>query len=206
MLRSIAATLWVLAVLGLAIGGAPRGARANGVPQLVKLTYLAGVSNFGPKDGEGVLEFSFAEAYLRVDVKNLKTVEGYAYEGWLLAPDGAGYRVGDIPVNAAGIGGMETRLQGLSRYDYDLFVVAGRPAGDATAALPPQKSIAGRFAVLLDGAKPGAGEVRPSTLPDTGEKPPGSTAVQAGRLAAGLAIAAGVALAGWGLIRRGRDA
>ena len=68
MRRTITAGLAALALLTAVLSGGG-AAHANGVPQLVKLTYLEGVSNFGPKDAEGVLEFSFAEAYARATPK-----------------------------------------------------------------------------------------------------------------------------------------
>ncbi len=145
LLAASAAAATLLAALMPAIQGA-----ANGVPQLVKLTYLEGVSNWGPRDAEGVLEFSFAEAYARVDVKRLPPAEGYTYEGWMVAPDGSAYLVGTIPVDADGIGTLDTKLQGLTRYDYNLFVVAARGPSDPPGQLPPARSIAGRFTVIAD--------------------------------------------------------
>ncbi|MGE0600549.1 MAG: hypothetical protein AB7J35_15480 [Dehalococcoidia bacterium] len=168
-------------------------AHANGVPQLVKLTYLEGVSNFGPEDAEGVLEFSFAEAYARVDVKNLKPMDGYTYEGWLEGGS-APLRVGTIEVNSAGIGLLDTKLTGLSAYDYDIFMVTARPAGDTSDAVPAKVSIAGRFAVIGDEANKGAvGDVRPNQLPDTGEEPPASFRERAGRTLTIAAAAGGLA-------------
>ncbi|HMO54101.1 MAG TPA: hypothetical protein PJ994_06330 [Tepidiformaceae bacterium] len=149
--------------------------RANGVPQLVKLTYLAGVSNYGPQDAEGVLEFSFAEGYARVDVKHLPPAAGRTYEGWLRAPDGASYRVGTITTNSAGIGVLDTKLEGLTRFDYTMFVVAARGPAAPEGAMPTDLSIAGRFTIIADSADSNPGDVRPGTLPDTGEKPAPST-------------------------------
>lgn len=177
-------------------------ARANGVPQLVKLTYLDGVSNFGPQDAEGVLEFSFAEAFARVDVKNLPPADGYTYEGWLTGGSGAPFRVGEIPVDAAGIGVLETRLSGLASYDYDLFVVAARGAGTADGAMPADRSIAGRFAVIADNAGSAAGDIRPGSLPETGEKPPLSTPQRLGRVFMIAGPTAGLALILLSLNRR----
>jgi hypothetical protein len=176
-----------------AFASAPH-ARANGVPQLVKLTYLEGVSNFGPRNAEGVLEFSFAEAFARVDVKNLPPADGYTYEGWLTGGAGAPFRVGEIKVDAAGIGVLETKLSGLASYDYDLFVVAARRQGTAEGAIPADRSIAGRFAVIADAAGSAAGDVRPGSLPDTGEKPPLSTSQRLGRVLMVAGPTAGLAL------------
>jgi hypothetical protein len=170
-MKRAALTLLGFAALALmAALGTVDGARANGVPQLVKLTYLNGVSNFGPTDAEGVLEFSFAEAYARVDVKNLKPVDGYTYEGWLTGGASQPLLVGTITPGADGIGVLDTKLTNLTRYDYNLFVIAGRSASTAPDAYPGDHSIAGRFTVIQDSATGQQGDTRPALLPDTGEK------------------------------------
>ncbi len=194
MRRSLIAALALLVVsLGSATAGLDRAA-ANGVPQLVKLTYLDGVSNYGPKDAEGVLEFSFAEAYVHVDVKNLKPADGYAFEGWLLGP-GTPLFVGKITPNASGIGAMDAKLTGLARFDYDRFVVAARTSATAEGQLPADISIAGRFTVIGDdGSTQSGGDLRPGTLPDTGEKPAMTTRERVGRTVTVACAAAGVAL------------
>jgi hypothetical protein len=165
--------LMVMAIFGgsVLVAGPAGYARANGVPQLVKLTYLAGVSNWGPQDAEGVLEFSFAEAYARVDVKNLVPAAGMTYEGWLVTPGGDTLLVGQISITPDGVGALDAKLTGLNRYDYSLFVITGRATNSTAGVLPAQKSIAGRFAVVNGSAAGQAGDTRPSTLPNTGEKP-----------------------------------
>lgn len=186
-------------------------ARANGVPQLVKLTYVEGISNWGPENGEGVLEFSFAEAYAKVDVKNLVPQDGYTYDGWLTAPDGSSLFVGEIPVDAAGIGRFDGSLANLDRYDYTVFIVAARPAGaEVPAAIPAERSIAGRFTVIDDNGGTGGqdADIRPATLPETGEKAPSLFEANAGRVlyvAAVMAVAAG-AVVTIRRIQRGRSA
>ncbi len=193
----------VLVALALARGGQPN-VHANGVPQLVKLTYLDGVSNFGPKDGEGVLEFSFAEAYARVDVKNLKPMDGYTFEGWLEGP-GAPLYVGKIAVNASGIGTLSTKLSGLSSYNFNVFVVAARKTGSPDGQRPSETSIAGRFTVIGDdGKSPSGGDVRPASLPDTGEKPPMSTSQRVGRTLTITAASGGLAFVFFRVFRRRR--
>lgn len=188
---SFAALIVALALFG---GGGGEPARANGVPQLVKLTYLEGVSNFGPKEAEGVLEFSFAEAYAHVDVKNLKPVEGVTLEGWLLGP-GKPLFVATIAPNASGVGAMDAKLKDLPSYDYNTFVIAARKPATAAGQLPADLSIAGRFTVIGDDGKTQAsGEVRPGTLPDTGEEPAMSTRERVGRTITVGAAAAGAAL------------
>ena len=172
--RFIAAAALVL--LAVAASVRPGDARANGVPQLVKLTYLTGVSNWGPKEAEGVLEFSFAEAYARVDVKNLKPADGFTYEGWLTGGAGAPFLVGKITTQASGIGLLDAKLTNLRRFDYDTFVIAARGPAVPAGEMPPQLSIAGRFTVLADKSGGSAGgDLRPAELPNTGEASSPST-------------------------------
>ncbi len=160
-----------LAAFVLALMQMTAPARANGVPQLVKLTYLSGVSNWGPENAEGVLEFSFAEAYARIDVKNLPPQEGSTLDGWLVAPDGSAFYLGPVTSNSEGIGRTEIKLEGLERYDYDLFVIAGRTGKDVPAQPPATRSIAGRFTIIKDTttSTQGNNDTFPTSLPDTGE-------------------------------------
>lgn len=192
----LAVTLVAVALAGALFAGATNS-RANGVPQLVKLEYLPGFSNFGPQDAEGVLEFSFAERYARVDVKNLVPEEGFTYEGWMLAPDGHALSVGTFSIEADGIGLLESSFDGIERYDYNRFVIAARESSEPLGSLPSRLSIAGSFTIIEDAATPGAApsESRPQVLPETGQAPqddlPGRLLMTLGAMVAtGLGIAA----------------
>lgn len=192
--------LFLLALVALVLPALPAAsARANGVPQLVKLTYLDGISNYGPTDGEGVLEFSFAEAYARVEVKHLVPADGVTYEGWMVAPDGSALRIGEIAPNASGIGSYETKIQGLDRYDYNLFVIAARTAATPADAVPSDISIAGRFTLISDDGSANPNDIRPTVLPDTGEKPAGPPWT---RIAITATVMAATAMAAIALRRR----
>lgn len=203
-LRGLA--LVALVAMSVLVPGAPPSAVANGVPQLVKLTYVQGLSNFGPKDAEGVLEFSFAEAYARVDVKGLKPEPGHSYEGWLLAPNGDSFKIGPLALGTDGVGFLDTKLDGLKSYDYRTFVVAVRGPSAQVTGLPAERSIAGVFEIL--GSEPGGsarGDVRPGVLPDTGEPPPPSTMSRIVRTLAVVAVLTVVSVVGLSFIRRRRD-
>lgn len=193
-MKRVAVSAIAALVAGFALlAGGLQPARANGVPQLVKLTYLDGVSNFGPKDAEGVLEFSFAEAYARVDIKNLRPTDGYTFEGWLTGP-GEPLFVGTVTANASGVGTLQTKLEGLTGYDYNTFVVAAHKSGAADGQLPAEISIAGRFTIIGDDGKSATpGDLRPATLPDTGENAPRSTTERVGRTLTITAASAGLA-------------
>jgi hypothetical protein len=171
--RTVAVALGLAVVAMLALIGSSVGARANGVPQLVKLEYVPGLSNFGPQNAEGVLEFSFAERYARVDVKNLVPEEGLVYEGWMINPEGHALSVGTFSIAEDGIGLLESRFDGIERYDYNRFVIAARDSSEPLGTLPQRLSIAGSFTIIDDAATPGAApaESRPQVLPETGQLP-----------------------------------
>ena len=177
-----------LLLLALAAAGV---ARANGVPQLVKLSYLEGVSNWGPEDAEGTVEFSLAEAFARVEVKRLLPSEGHELEAWLLGPESAAVYVGPVTVDETGSGGFEGSIEGLDPAGtYDLFVVAARAEGDPEETVPSARSIAGHFEIIDDVSEDNPGDARPVNLPETGEAPPGPFD---GRLLWTLTAMAGVA-------------
>lgn len=194
----------IVALFAVLLVGASNS-RANGVPQLVKLEYVPGLSNFGPENAEGVLEFSFAERYARVDVKNLVPEAGLTYEGWMLAPDGHAFSVGTFTIEADGIGLLESRFDGIERYDYNRFVIAAREDSEPLGALPSRLSIAGSFTIIPDAATPGAApsESRPQVLPETGQLPenniPGRLLMTVGAmLATALAVVAVSRARNWG--------
>lgn len=195
---------WLPAALLLSAMLLPQAASANGVPQLVKLTYLPGISNFGPKDAEGVLEFSFAERYARAEVKNLVPQDDYTYEGWMLNPAGDALRVGDFTLDAAGIGSMEGSFEGIERYDYNLFVVAARPAGSTEAALPAAISIAGSFTIIDDVNGTLPGDSRPGSLPMTGEAPTGDGGISRWQAAFYAMVATGLVIIAANTLRKRR--
>ena len=198
--RSAFVLLLALVVLTLA---PVSGVRANGIPQLVKLDYLEGVSNWGPPGGEGVLEFSFSEASARVDVKGLFPQEGFEYEGWMIGPGDVALFLGKIEVGEDGIGGFDVRLtDSIDSEALDMFVVVGRPLDSEDQSLPETISIAGRFDVLDDEAGPGTStDVQPRELPYTGEIP------QDGLFQTywPTVIAVGVAAAAIGFVARSRQ-
>jgi hypothetical protein len=200
----LAAALALLSAAALLFGAG--AAHANGVPQRIRLAYLDGVSNWGPKDAEGVVSLSFAEAYARIDVSRLVAEPGFVYEAWLVNPAGNALFVGALTVDGSGVGGAEAKINGLERYDYDLFVITARSATTPAGTLPNEKSIAGRFAPPQDTpVSQGAGDQQqnqsgnvPRVLPETGERPAGDGSPFANPrfLAAGALAAGGLAIFG----------
>ena len=103
--------------------------------------------------------------------------------------------VGTITPNASGVGAMDAKLKDLPSYDYNTFVLAARKPATPEGQLPADISIAGRFTVIGDdGSTQTGGEVKPGTLPDTGQEPGMSTRERVGRTITITAAAAGAAL------------
>ncbi len=203
VLHAAGATAFLAAVLACAVLSVA-SARANGVPQLVRLDYVEGISNWGPRDAEGVLEFSFAEAYARSDVKGLVPPAGVTFEGWLLAPDGASFKVGTYTMQPSGIGSMDAEMGKMERYDYDTFVIAARSAG-TPEGIPAQRAIAGVFQVVgSEGTSSAHGDVRPGVLPDTGQPEPMSKIERAGWTLVVMACVAAIVAGGAWFLRRKR--
>jgi hypothetical protein len=171
MVRAILAVL-MLVVLGLATS---RPAAANGVPIRVPLSYLAGLSNWGPPEARGEAEMSFSEALIRVDVRGLPALRNEAYQLWLgKSGTNKAVPVGVFTAGADGIGGYTGKIEGLDGYDYDVLVITVEPAPDPDPAPTTRRSIGGFFTPIKkqDTQQAVTGDMQPATLPNTGEPAP----------------------------------
>ncbi len=190
-------------------------AGANGVPQLVKLTYLDSISTWGPEDAEGVLEFSFAEGFLSIDAVGLPRLVGQAYEGWLVrSSSNEALSVGQFNAQADGTARYEAQLPPITDYSLDLFIITVQSLTDPIEVPSQQRSIGGFFSVLQpredegsridtgplqglgssssssDGSEAGSGgETAPGRLPETGDRESFLAGVRGIALIAGGAIA-----------------
>ena len=144
--------LGVLAVGVLAVGVTvmpSRALQANGVPQLVKLTYLEGISTWGPTSAEGVLEFSFAEGFLHLDAEGLPRLVGQAYEGWLVrSSSNEAISVGQFNAASDETVVYEAQLPPITDYSLDFFVLTVESLTNTNADPSVDRSIAGFFNVL----------------------------------------------------------
>jgi hypothetical protein len=155
-------------------GAAPHPARANGVPIRVPLSYLAGLSNWGPPEARGEAELSFAEALIRVDVRGLPALKNEQYQLWLgKSGTNKATPAGVFTVAPDGIGGYTGKLTGLDGYEYDLILITVEPSPDTDPAPTAKRSIGGFFTPIKKQESAGgiASDVQPATLPNTGEAP-----------------------------------
>ena len=154
----------------------PRTVTANGVPQLVKLSYLEGISTWGPTSAEGVLEFSFAEGFLRLEAEGLPRLVGQAYEGWLVrSASNEALSVGQFNAAADETIAYEAQLPPITDYSLDFFVLTVESLSNGDADPSDDRSIGGFFNVLApEDPDSSASEIAPGTptnLGGSGESP-----------------------------------
>ncbi len=153
------------------LAGSASPGRANGVPTVVDLRYLEGLSNWGPQDATGRLELSFAEGYARVRATRLPKTERERYQGWLVnSESNNAISVGRFGADDAGVAVLDGTLPLISDFGFDLFIVTVEPEPDDAPQPSDRRSIGGRFS--LTGAnqprQPGDVTNRPGQLPNTG--------------------------------------
>ena len=147
---------------------------------LVPLSYLAGLSNWGPEEAEGELELSFAEGYARLSVAGLPQLTSTVYQGWLVnSESNDAISIGRFNADASENISYEGTLPTITDFGFDLFLLTVEPEPDDAPQPTSNRSIGGRFALV--GETPAddttAGDVsdtpsdvstQPSELPDTG--------------------------------------
>ncbi len=138
----------VALVLTLAVPAAQ--AWANGVPQKVKLTYIKGLSNYGPEDAVGMLEFSFAEAYAKAEVEKLPAPGvSQSYQGWLMkAGTKEALNIGVFTIDPVGRAVLDVTLPVVDDYSYDLFLVTVEDSTQPVAKQSERRSVGGYFTAV----------------------------------------------------------
>jgi hypothetical protein len=182
-----------------------RSAHANGVPIRIPLTYVSGLSNWGPGDARGEAELSFAEATIKVDARGLPVLKSETYQLWLVK-SGTNKAVSIATFNGAadGLTGYTGKLGKIDGYDYDLVVITVEAMPDMDPAPSDKRSLGGFFAPLKkqDSAPGITPDTQPAELPKTGEPLPAQAGNERHRMAMALFGIGGVSL--YLSIRRGR--
>jgi hypothetical protein len=130
---------------------ATRSVHANGVPTFVPLSYLAGLSNWGPEEAEGELELSFAEGYARLTVAGLPQLTTTVYQGWLVnSESNDAISIGRFNADASKNISHEGTLPTVTDFGFDLFVLTVEPDPDDAPQPTSNRSIGGRFALVGD--------------------------------------------------------
>lgn len=182
-------TALVLALVALAVLGplfAPGRARANGVPTTVKLSYVEGLSNWGPQTAHGDLELLLAEGIIRISAAGMTHLDNQLYQGWLVKSEtNDAIAVGRFNAAADGTVTFSSTLPPLADFGFDLFIITVEPDPDTSPAPTTDRSIGGRFSLVgsptRDGIRPGqtgtggaggaagANGSGPNRLPETGD-------------------------------------
>lgn len=164
-------------------------AMANGAPVNVILTYLDGISNWGPTDAAGVMELVKEEGEIRLTVANLPPLADEAYEVWLFnTRDNTALSGGRFNTNARGDATYHKVLaNAIESKGYNLAFISvadGRASAGASTSPSGRISIAGFLPqnLLAEGAWP-------SQLPGTGQPGGASASDPLGWALLGAAIA-----------------
>src|SRR4051794_27575320 len=154
----------VLALLALALSVTPSPVSANGTPIRIVLSYLNGVSNFGPPNATGVSELITSEGEVRLTAAGLQKLgDTEEYQLWISAGEGGQkLRLGTVQVNDAGVGRLDTVLkQPIPELPWDQMTLTVEPKGAQAAAPSEKRSISGRF--TMNAASGSAPRVLPNT-------------------------------------------
>jgi hypothetical protein len=140
-------------------------AEANGTPVRIVLSFMNGVSNFGPQNATGVAELITSEGEVRLQAAGLQKLgDNEQYTLWI-SSTAANQRMalGAVPIGDGGVARMDMVLKSpIPERPWDLMVITVEQKDSEPAAPSEKRSIAGRFSMT-----PGEGE-RPNQLPNTG--------------------------------------
>lgn len=177
----LTAAMLVAALAGITLFAQPGPARANGVPTLVQLSYLDGLSNWGPTDAGGTVELIFAEGVVRLSADGLPAIEGERYQGWIVnSQTNDAISIGQFDASPDGEVRYEGALPPIAEFGFDLFILTVEPDPDDAPQPSPHRSIGGRFSLIglpaadgttaadTQGGATGAG-ASPQQLPNTGD-------------------------------------
>ncbi len=191
--------------LSLALGLPAAPTQANGSPINVTLTYLPGVSNWGPTNATGVAELVFREGEVRLTATGLPALQDERYRLWLInTVTGEELPLASFNSDEDGVARLDRVLEdAIPDRDWNLLLVAVEPDGNPARASGDRRAIAGRI------VPPTAGQERPGELPRTGGAPaPGGPLAAPGRqstlpsgLVAAVALLPVALIAGFGLGR-----
>ena len=190
--------LALLAVLALAAVLQPAPARANGVPIRIPLSYLTGLSSWGPVEARGEAELSFSEAIVRLDARGLPALTGEQYQLWLVkSGTNKAATVGTFTA-PGGVAGFTGKVSDMEGYDYDLLIITVEPLNDTDPAPSAKRSIGGFFTpVRAPESAAGSGvsaDAQPATLPQTGDVLPAPVAANPTRRLIASSLIGGGAL------------
>lgn len=141
-----------------------RDANANGKPIKIVLTYLPGLSNWGPTEATGLAEVVMKEGEVGIGVVGLPPLSDEVYSGWMVNTRTDDLmRVGEFNADKSEVAKVRVLLPSeIPDTGWNLFLVTVESGGQGAKTPGPRKSVAGYF--------PEPVEVKnaPSQLPKTG--------------------------------------
>ena len=169
-----AARAWSMTLcFALALGVAPSFALANGVPVSLVLSYLSGISNWGPANATGVAEIVPREGEARVTVTGLPKLTGEEYVVWVVnGTAGPRMALGSFNTDDRGVGKLDVVRDPFPDQEWDTLMISVEAAGSAAATPSNRHTVAGKKPIPGAGAgsttSAGTQASRPSELPNTG--------------------------------------
>jgi hypothetical protein len=168
--QRLAAAALLFAAL-LAVLATTQGAHANGVPTMVKLSYID-LSNWGPEDASGEAELIFAEGIVRVEAQGLPRLTTQRYQGWLVNSEvGDAISIGVFNADEVGKVSFQGALPPIADFGFDLVILTVEPFPDDAPQPSGDRSIGGYFSLIAAPGEDGsneAGQTSPGQLPNTG--------------------------------------
>ncbi len=155
-------------VLGLALTlGLPAApSAANGTPFNVVLSYLNGVSTWGPTSASGVAEIATRDGEVRLSATGLPHLSGEQYVVWIV-DTAQGVRQPLASFNSDGSVARvdEVLPESIPERDWDIVLVSVETEGSRPTTPSSRHSIAGRI------QPPATSQGQPAELPRTGGPP-----------------------------------
>ena len=153
----------LVSTLGLLIVDG-KSANANGVPHEIVLTYLQGVSNWGPTTATGVVEVVPKQGDVSIKVVGLPSLSNESYNGWLInAKTGQALNVGHFNTDASETAKAQISMPSeIPDFGWNMFLLTVEPNGE-TPQHPGNKKSIGGYVTDLPESKP-----IPAQLPKTG--------------------------------------
>jgi hypothetical protein len=155
-------------VLGLALAlGLPAApSAANGTPFNVVLSYLNGVSSWGPTNASGVAEIATRDGEVRLSATGLPRLSGEQYVVWIVdTAQGARQPLASFNSDGTVARADEVLPESIPERAWDIVMVTVEAEGPRPATPSTRRSIAGRI------QPPVTSQGQPSELPRTGGAP-----------------------------------
>lgn len=148
---------------GLALTAFATLVSANGVPVSLVLSYLSGVSNWGPTNATGVAEIVPREGEARVTVTGLPKLTDEEYVVWIVnTARGESVALGSFAVGESGVGKLDVVREPFPDQEWDTLMISVEAAGAKPGRPGARHSVAGKKPI------PGTQDGRPNELPNTG--------------------------------------